>query len=161
MMKRGSGERRPMPPAMLAEIAGEIPDTLAAWLAWDTQSPNGELSLMNEDGLALREAEDLLEELVTSESEGEDWEEDTREAMRELALQLPGQLLLLRAPSDQDHFLYIGSARNQAPVLVLEHEELTVGWSSFEAYVGELDGLVEADDEERAACTRMQKSLFG
>lgn len=154
-------KHRPIKPEVLADVAGEIPDALAAWLAWDTESPNGEVSLLGPDGLALLEAEELLTDLVLSESEGEDWEDDTREAMRELALQLPGTVLLLRAPCGEDHFLYLGP-KGQSPVLVLEHEDLRVGWSGFDTYVGVYDGLLNPDDAgERAACTRIHKAIFG
>ena len=158
--------RKPMGANALAELDASVPESLQTWLAFDTQSPNGEVSLVEDDGLELRarSMKELLEELVVSESAGEDWEEDTREAMSDLAVQLPGEALLLRAPCGQDHFLYLGtrSRRGECAVLVLEDEEITVGWSGFDVYVGELLGGITANaPEELQARAVMTKLLFG
>jgi hypothetical protein len=130
-------DRVPIDTKVLSKLGAQVPDSLKAWLAFDTRSPNGEVSLVEGGRLALRSTEDLFEELVTSESEGEDWEDDTRAAMNELAEKVPGQALLLREPCGQDHFLYLGKPgpTGEYAVLALEDEQLRVAWSGFDLYV--------------------------
>lgn len=157
-------DRVPLSPTALAALEGKVPESLRVWLAFDTRSPNGEVALAREDRLLLRSTEELFEELVVSESEGEEWEEDTREAMRELAATVPGDALLLRDPCGQDHFLYLGKRNEQGEcaVLALEDEELWVLAPGFDVYVAEqLDAPGPSAKARSAACRSMKKLLFG
>jgi hypothetical protein len=156
-------DRRPMSAAQLEAIRDRIPPSLATWLGFHTESPSGEVSLVDGGGLAVRSTAQLFEELVTSESAGEEWEEGTREAMNELAATVPGDALLVREPSGEDHFLYLGGQPldGEHPVLILEHEALRVGWSGFDAYVADRLGALDPDEEEeREACARVSQQLF-
>lgn len=63
---------KPMPVHALAAVRDRVPPSLVAWLEFDTDSPNGEVSLVEGEHLALRSTEDLFEELVVSESVGEE-----------------------------------------------------------------------------------------
>jgi hypothetical protein len=154
---------KPMTAAALQAVTPSIPPSLATWLAFDVRSPSGEVSLVEGKKLALRSTEDLFEELVVSESEGEDWEEDTRAAMKELAATVPGDALLLREPCGQDHFLYLGKQiEGECVVLGLEDEELFVAWSGFDTYVADqLGALKPRDPAEKKAKARAAKLLFG
>jgi hypothetical protein len=157
-------DAEPMAKRALDRIRKKIPPSLAEWLAFDVQSPNREVALVDDGVLALRSTEDLFEELVVSESVGEQWEDDTRAAMKELAVTVPGDALLLREPCGQDHFLYLGKRLDddECAVLALEDEELFVAWSGFDAYVADqLGELRKNDPAERKARARVTKILFG
>lgn len=156
-------ERTPLPLEQLEALRGRIPASLEAWLAFHTESPSGDVSLVDEHGLAIRSTEQLFEELVVSESVGQEWEAGTRAAMKQLAATVPGDALLVREPCHEDHFLYLGGTPfdGEHPVLVLEHEELRVGWSGFDAFVADRLGALDPnDEEERLACERVAEHLF-
>jgi hypothetical protein len=150
-------------PQALSELGAHVPASLKAWLAFDTRSPNGEVSLVDGNRLALRSTKDLFEELVVSESAGEDWEEETRATMNELAETVPGQALLLREPCGQDHFLYLGKEgpRGEYVVLALEHEELWVACSGFDLYVAELLGFHGLGGDTKALCAEAAERILG
>jgi hypothetical protein len=155
-------KRRPLASSALRALDGRASPSLLAWLAFDTRSPNREVSLVTGKRLAVRSAMDLLEELVVSESEGEDWEEETRAAMKELATGLPGEVVLLREPCGQDHFLYLGEAdeRGEHSVLGLEDEQLFVVEPGFDFYVaGFVDGLVLDETVRKRARAAIAETL--
>jgi hypothetical protein len=154
-------DRVPMVADALSALGPQVPASLKAWLAFDTRSPNGEVSLLHDGRLALRSTEDLFEQLVVSESAGEDWEDDTRATMRELAATVAGEALLLRAPCGQDHFLFLGKRgpTGECAVLALEDEQLWVAYSGFDLYVAEQLDAFEGDSEALRA--EAEKQILG
>jgi hypothetical protein len=140
-------KRKPLAAKTLEAL--DVSPSLRAWLAFDVSSPAGGVSLVSKSRLAVRTAMDLFEELVVSESEGEEWEDDTRTAMRELADTLPGGVLLLREPCGQDHFLYLGKrdSRGEHPVIGLEDEQLFIVEPGFDFYVASFVDGVPIDEK--------------
>jgi hypothetical protein len=146
---RWRSKREPLAHRVVSSLrldSGELlPASLATWLEFDTLSPEGDVLLVRgkrKPRLAVRSMAKTLEETVVAESLGEEWEDDTREAMNELAAGFPGDVLLLREPSGQDLMLYLGrrDEDGEGLVLAMEHEQLWVAYPGFDFYVADQVG---------------------
>lgn len=138
---RQGADVEPIEEALLAQLTLDgkpLPAALRTWLAYDNRWP--EYDRVVEDGtIATLSMEEALEELIVSESEGEDWEEDTRAAMQELAAQYPGRCIIVRDPCQQDKILYLGveNSIGEHPVLCIEDESIWVGYPGLDIYLAE------------------------